>query len=79
MSKTLITLRTAGFRPLRRGRIHMRCPLCGRKQSNVRRERYDPEGAVLAEIPCPKHDGLKDPTTDYFDALGEPIYQEPKP
>ena len=52
----------------------MRCPLCGRKQSNTLRQDYDPPAAVLAEIPCPKHDGLKDPETDYFDKDGNYIH-----
>lgn len=67
---SLRALRTRGFSKLRSGRIHLRCPLCGRKMSNARRSEYDPPSAVLAEVACDKHSGLKDPPTNYFDKEG---------
>ena len=47
-----MSIRTTGFRPLKAGRIHLRCPKCGRKQSNMPRMPYDPPRAVLVEIFC---------------------------
>ena len=45
-------LRTRGFAPLKPGHIHLRCPGCGRKQSNSARAKYDHPTAFLAEVCC---------------------------
>ena len=74
--KSLKDLRTKGFAKLKSGCIHLRCPICGRKQSNSPRQEYDPTNAFLFEIPCDKHLGLK-PTGIYFDLLGQAIEEEP--
>jgi hypothetical protein len=69
----LLALRTKGFKPLKEGRIHFRCPVCGRKQSNMKRDEYDPEGAFLYEVACDKakcSGGCKDLWADWFDAKG---------
>jgi hypothetical protein len=42
----------AGFHRLRHGRIHLYCPSCGLKRSNVERDPYDPPNAALAHLPC---------------------------
>lgn len=63
--------RLDGFKKLMPGRIHLRCPLCGRKQSNMWRAEHDPVRAVLAEIPCEKHPEVNQPDTDYYDGKGE--------
>lgn len=71
-NKTMLS----GFRPLRSGRIHLRCPKCGRKQSNMARYDCDPADAALAEVHCPKcASGSKDPGTQYFDASGREVEQ----
>ena len=73
----LLVLRTTGFRKLRPGRIHMRCWTCGRKQSNMPRESYDPTTAVLAQFPCPRcaDTGAKGVNVAYFDARGAEVFQ----
>lgn len=43
------------FRPLRDGRIHLRCSVCGRKVSNVKRADWDHPDALWAEFPCDLH------------------------
>ncbi len=69
--------RTSGFRALRDGRIYLRCPKCGRKQSNMPRMEFDPKRAVLAEIFCPKcGNGGKDCETSYYNAKGQPLDPE---
>lgn len=70
--KSIKKLRTDGFAKLKSGRIHLRCPICGRKQSNTVRQEYDPINAFLFEVPCDNHTGLK-PTGIYFDTLGQAI------
>jgi hypothetical protein len=62
-----------GYRPLRPGRIHLLCPLCGRKMSNIPRADYDPKQAALCVIPCDKHSGLKVEGGEYFDKRGNPF------
>ena len=46
--------RLEGFGRLMEGRIHLRCPKCGRKMRNIRREKNDHPKAVLVEILCPE-------------------------
>jgi hypothetical protein len=68
------TERLAGFRPLKPGRIHLRCPHCRRKMSNMARADHDPPRAVVCELPCPKcSQGCKEPPSYYYDAEGEPV------
>lgn len=70
----------SGYRKLKAGRIHLLCPTCGRKQSNMPREDYDPESAAIAEIQCPKCAdgpyGGKDAPTFYYDAHGKDVSAE---
>ena len=69
---TLTEKRTRGFVKLKKGCIHLRCPGCGRKQSNVRRaEDYDPPDAVLVEVLCPNCGAdTKDLGAEWFDRKG---------
>lgn len=55
-----------GFTMPKAGRIHFRCYVCGRRQSNNARETFDPTNAVLLEFPCPKC-ADKDSPEHYFD------------
>lgn len=74
MTKTLHELRTIGFNKLQPGRIHVRCPKCGRKLSNAIRVERDPESAFLTEILCDRCSmGCKDCSPDYFNERGEPV------
>lgn len=71
-----VNARILGFNPIRPEKIHLHCPQCGRKQSNMPREDYDPPSAILAVILCPKCAdacGAKDAGTDYYDAYGEQV------
>lgn len=70
---SLHELRTAGFHPLRPGRIHLRCPHCGRKQSNSRRGEHDHPAATLVQVACGACAMGGFPTPDYFDAHGNPV------
>ena len=64
----------AGFAPLRPGRIHLYCGSCGRKQSNMRRTKYDPKRAVLMNVACDRCDaGCKDPLVQYLAADGSRV------
>jgi len=64
-----------GFRPHKPGRIHLFCPDCGRKLSNMRRFQHDPERAVLAHIPCERcSQGCKiEGATLYLDSDGRAV------
>lgn len=73
MTKTLDQLRTTGFRELKPGRIHLRCPGCGRKQSNTHRVEGDPTRAVLVEILCGGCGMGCFPEPAYLDADGKPV------
>lgn len=76
MTKTLHELRTTGFNKLRNGHIHLRCPDCGRKQSNAPRAKHDPLLAVLMEVLCEKCGaGCKDFAPSYYDEDGQRCYQ----
>jgi hypothetical protein len=70
-----------GFKPLKLGRIHLECPHCGRKMSNMERAEYDPPHAVLMVMPCDKYrcsGGCKIDGGDYYDAGGEQIFEVPQ-
>jgi hypothetical protein len=56
-----------GYSKLRLGRIHLYCPACGRKMSNVRRTSLDPPTAVLSHVFCC---GDSDGPSTYLDAEG---------
>ena len=72
--KTLLELRTQGFHKTKKGKIHLRCPYCGRKTSNVDRQDYDPEKAFLVEIACDNCcQGCKDNPQYYYDKKGKEI------
>ena len=63
-----------GYSTLRRGRIHMLCPSCGRKQSNGYRDKLDPPSAVVASFLCDRCDsGTKDGDARYRDAQGREL------
>lgn len=66
----------AGYAKLRLGRIHLYCPCCKRKHSNMPRsaDPEDPKRAVLAHIVCNKCGiGSKDSDISYLDRYGQPI------
>lgn len=70
-----MTLDYIGFKPHKAGRIHLFCPNCRRKMSNVIRTEYDPKRAVLAHLPCERCSiGCKvDGPSLYLDAAGRAI------
>lgn len=74
---TLTERRTTGFRSLRPGRIHVRCPRCGVKRSNTPRGEDDPPTAALCEVECPKCGMGGFPTPEFFDAAGTLIDLSP--
>ena len=64
----------SGFKKLMTGRIHLFCPRCRRKMSNVPRSDYDPRRATLVHTFCPKcGNGGKDAESTFFDAKGKEI------
>lgn len=69
----------AGFHTIRPGRIHLYCPNCKRKMSNMRRAEWDPPKAEVVKTLCPKCCDLlaaKDPPCNYLDARGRYV-EEP--
>jgi hypothetical protein len=65
-----------GYRPLRAGRIHLWCPECHRKMSNVPRTDVDPPRAALAHVLCPRCAdtlGVKDDSASYLDRNGKRV------
>lgn len=61
----------AGFNRLRAGRIHLYCPHCGRKMSNVMRDVEDPRRATLAHVWCLRcSNGCKECGVTFFDSRG---------
>ncbi len=66
--------RTSGFRPLKPGHIHMRCPRCGRKQSNgLRHPEFDHPTAFLVEDECEKCGAGNFTVPVYYDRRGRPL------
>lgn len=64
----------AGFAPLREGRVHVWCPKCKRKLSNLYRQKYDPPRATLVHSFCDRcSQGCKDTPEWYYDADGRLI------
>lgn len=63
-----------GFRPLRPGRIHIYCPGCGRKMSNIERSADDPARAVLMHCLCERcGQGCKSDGVVYMDTDGQEV------
>lgn len=68
-----------GYAKLRPGRIHLFCPTCKRKMSNVPRNQGgnypdDPPRAVLAHVHCEKCSmGSKDGDMTFMDANGRDL------
>lgn len=70
--------RVSGFRKLKPGCIHMRCPRCGRKQSNgVRHPEFDHPTAFLCEDECEKCGQGNFPVPVYFDKRGRQLSSDP--
>ena len=66
----------AGFNKLRLGRIHLYCPACGRKMSNMLRDEHDPKSAVLMHIFCLRcSEGCKETPSYFFNARGQQVQQ----
>jgi len=64
----------AGFASLRKGRIHIFCPSCGRKLSNAPRTEFDPPTAELVHVWCAKCSaGCKTDLGDYFNGRGRRV------
>lgn len=64
----------AGFKLLRKDRIHVWCPRCHRKVSNAHRGEYDPPRATLVHTWCERCGaGGKDSPETFFDARGREI------
>ena len=62
-----------GFKPLKTGRIHLKCPTCKRKMSNSPRAEDDPPKAALMVTECQEcaSGHFDDPT--YYDAAGKEL------
>jgi hypothetical protein len=60
----------AGFASLQPGRIHWRCPGCGRKTSNMPRESWNPQKAVVVMVPCAKLE------CQWADCYSSPLYYD---
>ena len=64
----------AGYDTLRPGRIHLLCPGCKRKMSNVPRQPLDPPKAEMCHVHCERCSaGSKDCGMSYLDAGGRYI------
>lgn len=66
------------FRPLKDGKIHMKCSRCGLTRSNVNRSEFDlPKAAVIVMNFCPRCDkggGFEE--SWYYDVDGKEIRWE---
>jgi len=67
-----------GFAKLRPGCIHLICPRCKRKMSNVQRADYDPKRAAVAVVWCERcaQGGFCEGPDGYWDARGEWLTDE---
>jgi phage terminase large subunit GpA-like protein len=69
----------AGYAKLRKGRIHLLCPRCGRKQSNMPRMTStstveDPPRAEMCHVLCETcSQGGKDSSMTFLDARGKEL------
>lgn len=73
---SLVSIGTIGrFKPLKPGKIHLKCGRCGNTRSNMDRADFDPESAVVMVLNyCPRCDkggGFEE--TAYYDAHGKEI------
>lgn len=75
MSKTIQRGAFAGFKQLQPGRIHLLCPACGLKRSNMPKDdELDPPSAALLLIHCPRCSaGGKVEGGEYFNKRAKPI------
>lgn len=65
----------AGYQRLRPGRIHVYCPKCKRRLSNMERQKTDPPGAELVHSWCDRCSaGCKDTPEYHFDGEGRRVY-----
>jgi hypothetical protein len=65
----------AGFAQLRAGRIHVWCPSCHRRLSNMERQAEDPPTAELVHCWCDKCSaGCKDTPMYYYDGNGDRVF-----
>ena len=64
-----------GFAKLRPGRIHLFCPRCHRKLSNMPRDEHDPKTAVLAHVFCERcgNGGKDEGYAVFFNARGKRV------
>ena len=63
-----------GFAAHRPGRIHMFCPRCHRKMSNMPRDKFDPPKAVLVHVFCERCSvGGKDNSQTFLAANGKDL------
>jgi hypothetical protein len=70
-----MSLPWAGYKPLRHGRIHVWCPKCHRRLSNMPRQEHDPPSAELVQTWCDGcSSGCKDTPEYYFDGEGRTVY-----
>ena len=70
----------AGFHPLRPGKIHVYCPFCHLKRSNMNRADYDPPSAEILQTPCEEccvRLGAKDPGVEYLNGRGGHVVVRP--
>jgi hypothetical protein len=64
----------AGYQKHRKGRLHLFCPACHRKMSNVPRGPMDPPSAVLSHTYCERcSEGCKESPELFFDEQGRPL------
>lgn len=69
-----MSLQWVGFAALRQGRIHVWCPKCHRRLSNVQRQPRDPLSAELVHCYCYRcASGCKDTPEYYFDGEGRRV------
>ena len=65
----------AGFKPLRAGHIHVFCPKCRRRMSNVPKLPDDPDKAELVHEWCDRcSSGCKDTPAYFFNGRGKRIH-----
>lgn len=64
----------AGFSRLRTGKIHVFCPRCKRKLSNMPRQDDDPKSAELVHCCCERcSSGCKDVPQFFFNGRGKRV------
>ncbi len=64
----------AGFKTLRRGRIHVFCPKCKRRLSNMPRQDHDPKSSELVHCWCDRcSSGCKETPEYHFNNRGRRV------